>query len=272
MASNATNPGHRWSVLLPLCAALLPAAVAAAEPPALNSRIFLPTLAYVLWVDDQPAPGAKFYRSERDDAYLIVSARFPGPVLLELHTKEVALLATAPPARADGGLALADGDARKPQGKFEVRDSAPSFTVEGKRVRLVYPPPLLGLQNAAALRSYNPEYDRRAAAYQPDAAALARLAALTQPVRLRVYFGTWCPTCTRELPGLMKALDSLPNARFAIEYYGLPEERGADPEPARMNLQGLPTAVVYRQGQEVGRITGKQWQQPEVALREILAP
>jgi thiol-disulfide isomerase/thioredoxin len=271
MASTATtSPGCRWTVRLALCGALLPAV--AAEPPERNPRIFLPTLAYVLRVDDQPAPAGKFYRSERDDAYLILSSRLPGPVLLELRSKQVVLLATAPPARADGALALAEVDARKPQGVFEVRDGAPSFAVEGKQVRLAYPPPLLGLQSAAALRSYNPEYGRRAAAYQPDAAALARLAASTRPVRLRIYFGTWCPTCTRELPNLMKVLDSLDGAGFAVEYYGLPEERGADPEPARMKLQGLPTAIVYRQGQEAGRITGKQWQQPEVALREILAP
>ena len=99
---------------------------------------------------------------------------------------------------------------------------------------------------------------------------LAQLAAIKQPVRLRVYFGSWCSVCTRALPNLMKVLDGLKGILFAVEYYGLPEDRNADPEPARMNLQGIPTAIVYRQGREVGRITGEQWQQPEATLSALL--
>ncbi|HZF14233.1 MAG TPA: thioredoxin family protein [Thermoanaerobaculia bacterium] len=274
---HATFSRRRRAGQIALCAALLLPLLAAAKAPGVAptpeaAQTFHPTLSYLLRIDGQVAPEGKFYASEHDDLYLILSRQLSGPVLLDLHAQTVATLAPLPAARADGTLVVPAGTARKPQGQFEVQGSSPAFTVEGRKVRLEYPAPLLGLQGVAAIRAYNPEYDRRAAAYHPDPAALARLAAVQQPVRLRVYFATWCPVCSRALPKLIKVLDGLKGKPFAVEYYGLSEDRNADPEPARMNLQGLPTAVVYRQGKEVGRMTGQQWQQPEVALDALLAP
>lgn len=264
---------HLRRLPVALCAALLPALAAAAEPPAppAGAETFHRTLSYVLRVEEKVVPGARSYATERGDAYLIVSDRLPGPVLLDLRTREVATLARVPAERG-GVLVVPAGEPRKPQGQYEIRDGSPRFLVDGKPVRLEYPPPLLGLQPVTALRSYNPEYDRRAAAYRPDAAAVAKLAALKDPVRLRVYFGTWCPTCTETLPNLMKVLQALKGAPFTVEYYGLPPDMDADPERARRNVQRVPTAIVYRRGAEVGRITDDQWLRPDLALRGILVP
>lgn len=279
--SRALCSCRRRAGWIALGAALLPALLTAATngttakaplPPARALTLY-PTVPYVVRLDGQVVPSGKFYASDRSDAYLILNPRVPGPLLLDVEARTVAILAAAPAERPDGALALPAGAARQPQGRFEIQDaSSPTFTVDGKRVRLDYPAPLLALQSAAAIRAYNPEYGRRAAAYRPDAEALKRLAAIKQPVRLRIYFATWCSTCTRVLPNLMKVLDALPGTPFTVEYYGLPEDRSADPEPARMQLQGIPTAVVFRQGKEIGRITGQQWDRPETALRSILAP
>lgn len=245
------------------------AAAAPAPPKTDEAQTFHRTLDYVVKVDGQAVPGVKSYVTERGDAYLIVVPKL-GPVLLSLRSREVALLAQAP-AEHGGLVALPAAAARKPVGQFEIAREAPVFTLDGRRVALEYPPPLLGLQPLAAVRAYNPDYDRKAASYQPDAAALAGLAAMKEPVRLRVYFGTWCPVCSRVLPNLFKVLDSLPKAPLTVELYGLPQDRDADPEPARMNLQGIPTGIVYRQGREIGRLTGQDWQQPEVALWQLLS-
>jgi hypothetical protein len=255
----------------PPAAAQAPAQAPSASPAAPKAQTFHRTVDYVLKVDGKTVTGARFFASDEGGAYLILGATPPGPVLIQLRSKEVATLAAAPAERG-GVVTVPAGAARKPQGQYEIQGSTPAFTVDGKRVRLENPVPLLGLQPAAAVRSYNPEYERKAALYRPDEAALARLTAIEEPVRLRVYFGTWCSVCSQVLPGLFKVTDSVKNPRLTVEYYGLPEERGADPEPARMGLQGVPTGIVYRKGEEVGRITGKQWQQPEVALRDILAP
>jgi hypothetical protein len=279
----STHPVNRFHVRRTLrlaqgIALLVPAlAGAAAPPPAatpapVENLTFHRTLSYILKVDGKAVPGGRFYLSDRGDAYLIIGPQLPGPVLVELQSKTVSTLASAPAEGPDGSLALPAGVARKPQGEYEIQDSSPAFTIDGKNVRLDYPSPLLKLQKVEAIYAYNPEYKRRATVYQPNPAALAQLAQIKEPVRLRIYFGTWCSICTNAMPRLMKVLDGLPKAALEVEYYGLPQERDADTEPARMKLQGLPTAIVYRQGQEVGRIEGKAWQQPEIALRAILFP
>jgi thiol-disulfide isomerase/thioredoxin len=273
LPTSTSSLRHLRRLPVALCAILLPALAAAAKPPVLpaGAETFHPTLSYVLRVEEKVVPGARSYATERGDVYLIVSAQLPGPVRLDLRSREVATLARVPAERG-GVLVVPAGEPRKPQGQYEIQNGSPRFTVEGKRARLEYPPPLLGLQPVAAIRSYNPDYDRRAAAYRPDATAVAKLAAVQEPVRLRVYFGTWCPTCTETLPNLMKVLQALKGAPFTVEYYGLPPDLDTDPERARRNVQRVPTAIVYRRGAEVGRITDDQWLRPDLALRAILVP
>lgn len=259
------------ALLLHAAAGASSASGAAAPPaPTVSAQVFQPTGEYVLRVDNQPAPEAKLYVAEKGDAYLVLSSRLAAPVLLDVPSKRVSTLGAAPAARADGSLVVGAATALTPQGSFQVEGEAPAFTVAGVHARLEPAPPLLGEQTAAALRRHDPGYGRRAAAYQPDAAALGRLAAASGPVRLRVYFGSWCPICAQSVPRLLKVIDSLKQPPYVVEFYGLPQDREADPEPKRMDLHSLPTAIVYRQGREVGRITGDQWRQPEVALRTVL--
>lgn len=268
--------------LLLLAMLALPAAPALAvppptapptAPPAPAAQTFLPTGEYVLVVDGKPAPDARLYVAASGDAYLVLSARLPAPVLLDVPARRVSTLAAAPapdPAGTAGAVVLGAAATATPQGTFQVEGDTPAFTVAGVHARLADAPPLLGEQTAAALRRHDPGYARRATAYQPVPSAMAHLASVTSPVRLRVYFGSWCPICAQSVPRLLKVLDGLQKAPYTVELYGLPREKSADPEPARMNLQGLPTAIVYRHGQEVGRITGGQWRQPELALQAIL--
>jgi thiol-disulfide isomerase/thioredoxin len=265
--------GSGWrTATLTLAALLLRSSHLAAQPAAAAEQLFQPTGEYLLQIDKQAVPDAKVYVSPKGDAYLIVSSRLAGgPVLIDVPGHRVSTVVTALLPRADGSLAVAGGATLTPQGSYAIEGESPTFTVAGAHARLVAGPPLLGEQTADALLRHDPGYGRRAAAYQPDAAALARLAAVPAGVRLRVYFGSWCPICAQAVPRLIKVIATLKQPHLAVEYYGLPQDRDADPEPARMNLHGLPTAIVYGQGnKELGRITDDQWRRPEVALRTIL--
>ena len=246
-------------------------ALPAAADPA-QAQSFHRTLAYTLKIDGKEVPGGRFYLSDANDAYLIVGPSLPGAVLLDLHTKAVSTLAAPPAEKADGTLALPAGSERKAQGQFTVDGDAPVFAVDGKHVRLDEPAPLLKLQSAQSLRAYNPEYARRAAVYKPDPAVLSQIAKLKEPLRMRVYFGSWCPVCSNALPRLLKIMDALPGIPLTVELYGLPPGIKGDPEAARVNIAGLPTAIVYRKDQEIGRIVGMAWQRPEATLRAIVAP
>jgi hypothetical protein len=68
----------------------------------------------------------------------------------------------------------------------------------------------------------------------------------------------------------MKVATELEGSHINLEFYGLPQGWGQHPVAGPLKILAVPTGVVYVDGKEVGRITGNQWQTPEVSLNEIL--
>jgi len=261
--------------LLSLVLGFFPTGVSSAEEAPASDR-FLPTLDYVLTIGDRSDPAAEFYLSERGDAYLIFSEEFPSPVVLRLADRGVLEVPEGGLSRSEDGLIdLLPSAERRSLGEFGVDGNTPTFELDGETVKIAYPEPLLGDQELAALQDYNPEYERRTAGYRPDPALMRELAEAVgeEPLRVKIYFGTWCSICSRAMPHLMKVLDSLgEGAEVEVEYYGLPQERGADPEVEKAGLQGLPTAIVYRGEEEIGRLERDQFRRPEESLGALLVP
>ena len=109
--------------------------------------------------------------------------------------------------------------------------------------------------------------------YKATKEAIAR-ALKNEPktVKVRVFFGSWCPHCRTHIPFLLRVEDELRGSHVTFEYIGLPRPPQAwqDPEVKRLKIGGVPTGVVYVGGKEVGRITGEGWNAPEVLLNKIV--
>jgi len=92
-------------------------------------------------------------------------------------------------------------------------------------------------------------------------------------VTVRVYFGSWCPHCRQHVPYILKVEDQLKGSQVKFEYVGLkkPPEGWNDPEVKKLNVKGVPTGIVYVGGKEIGRITGDNWNAPEIQLNKIVA-
>jgi thiol-disulfide isomerase/thioredoxin len=91
---------------------------------------------------------------------------------------------------------------------------------------------------------------------KPDAAAAQALAAVEPGAEVTIYLGSWCGDSRREVPRFWKALDAAGGSvPFAVHYVAVDQ---AKKEPADLLKQDavryLPTIVVRRGGQEVGRI------------------
>ncbi len=100
-----------------------------------------------------------------------------------------------------------------------------------------------------------PAWRRRAGAYTPDPQAVATLAAHGDPVDLTVAFGTWCGDSRNHVPKLLRSLDAANNPNLRLELVAIGRGFG---EPADVilgqRLTNVPTLIVSRDGEELGRI------------------
>jgi thiol-disulfide isomerase/thioredoxin len=264
---SAGRRGVAAFALLVACAAV----AAHAVPSDAVLRDFQPIGDYVLWVAGKEVPTAQIYHSELAPAFLLMSSALPAPVLL---LPREGLVATVPilkvAKRPDGSIdLLADADPA-PQGRFEALDEEVRFTVGGKAAALKPRPPLLGPKTAAALKAYSPTYGRGAQGYQPNGQHIARLRQTPQPVKVRIFFGSWCSFCKQYVPYVLKVEEVLKGSRVQFEYFGLPRDLKA-PEAQRLKVKAVPTGIVYVNGREAGRISGDGWKAPEAALARIVA-
>jgi hypothetical protein len=152
----------------------------------------------------------------------------------------VAFLASAPPACAGAGEPAAE----------EPREEAAAGE----------PEPLVGPVSRAEVEAHQPEWVAAEVEAQPDAEAGAALAAVEPGAALTVYLGTWCSDSRRELSRLWRALDdagvfSEDDLPFTVEYVALDrDKREPSGRAAAAGVEYVPTFVVSRGGEEVGRV------------------
>jgi thiol-disulfide isomerase/thioredoxin len=94
----------------------------------------------------------------------------------------------------------------------------------------------------------------------------------TAAVKVRVFFGSWCPVCKQRVPYLLAVEEALEGSRVAFEYLGLPLAPAAwkDPEVVRLKVTTVPTAIILVDGKAVGRLVNQDWSTPEVELARIV--
>jgi len=253
-------------------AVLVVAVPAAAQGADAVLRDFQLTGDWVLEVGGKPAAKAEIYLSERVPAFLIVAPELASPTLLVPRERTVNTVSFMKLAKRGSAIdILADAEIT-PIGRLVHEGEEARFTVDGKALVMKPRPHLLGRHDLSAMLGYSPDYRRKAEAYKPDATALATLKASKQPVKVRVYFGSWCPFCSQHVPHLLRVAEELAGSRVSFEFYGMPsgEAFAKDPVAKRDDVHGVPTGIVYVGGKEVGRIEGGEWSKPEQALREIV--
>jgi len=261
------------AAVLAAAVAILACLPAAAQPPAdALLRDFVPTGDFVLEVEGKKAEGAEIYQSERIAAILIVTSRLPAPALLQPRAGTVETVSLMSLARRPAGTidVLADAELA-PAGRFTLEGEEVRFSVGGKSAVLKPKPHLLGLHDAEDLLADKPEYARGAREYRPYEPSVAALRAIERPVRVRVYFGSWCPACANWVPPLLKVVEQLEGSNVRFEFYGLPQGFEGEPAAEADDVHGVPTGIVWVGGKEVGRLSNAEgWRIPESTLVEIL--
>jgi thiol-disulfide isomerase/thioredoxin len=275
MTNSRIIPGALLALLLAAAATAAPAKPAPAAVPVDNVlNGFVRTGEYLLMVNGKPSAAAEIYRNERLPAYLIVTPAFPNPVLLMAGSMDVETVAAAKLVRQpDGTMAVAADAETRPQGKFKLQGDKVVFASEGRNASLGSNPPLLGVHKSPDLKNHSPEYMVGARNYTPKPAVIAALKKETKPVKVKVFFGSWCPHCKQHLPYMLRVEDEIRGSGTSIqfEYYGLPKGFSNEPAAKKYNVDGVPLAIVFVNGREAGRISGGGWESPETSLSNILA-
>jgi thiol-disulfide isomerase/thioredoxin len=225
-----------------------------------------------LVIDGAADPSGEIYVSQRVPAYLGMSEELPSPFLLMPRTQRVQTVHVMKVAKRDAETVdLLQDPLMGIEGSFEVVGQELHFQVAGHDVVLREKPPLLGRQDLGGMKAYSRDYVRRAEAYTPEADAMAKLEGHGGDVRVRVFFGSWCPFCQQYVPRLMKVAEELEGSSIEVDFYGLPRDMKTDPISGEAGIKAVPTGVVWVDGREAGRIQSDQWRAPEEALVQILA-
>jgi len=212
------------------------------------------------------------YYSRYEVAYLVIAPELTGGLLISPRGYSVQRLRREKFAKRQGIHGdLAAGTELEYLGQYQRRWGEMSFTVDGKTARLKDRPPLIGRHSSADLRELLPKYDYLAKVHgRSKRSQLPELPEADQELRIRVYFGSWSPFCERVLPRIMAVEEKLRSSRIRFDYYGLPPRIIDDPIAREERIYGVPTAVVSRNGEEIGRLTALPLRYPADALHRLL--
>lgn len=119
------------------------------------------------------------------------------------------------------------------------------------------------------------QHDQRWYAAYSDASvdqqAAEALAKVAPGAEVDVYLGVWCGDSVREVTRFWKALDVAGEVSFEVDHIGLDRQF----EAGEVSLEGLdviavPTFIVYRDGEEVGRVVERSPENIETHLLGLL--
>lgn len=266
-----TSPIPPVLVLLLIVAVLWAAAPLSAQGADSLFKGFQPSSDYVLEVNGELDKGAEVYYQQKIPAFLVLPTKMSSPLLLVPRTKSVQSVNIMKITKqSDGSLDMMADAVFASKGQFSLDGTSILFAADGHDFLLRDKPPLLGLRATAALEEYAASYQQLSASYTPTAAILETLRDQTKDVHVRVYFGTWCPFCQRYVPRMMRVANEVGGSKVKIDFYGLPRNINSDPVARQANISSVPTAVVFVNGKEAGRLQSEDWRAPERALQKLI--
>ncbi len=114
-------------------------------------------------------------------------------------------------------------------------------------------------------------YRENYAAFMPDSASVAVIAATAKNIHFIVVGGTWCGDTKRELPKFFKtvSLAHIPDTNIVL--YGVDRSKKSnDGFTEKYNIINVPTFILLSNGKELGRIVESEKRGMEFDLVDLL--
>ena len=114
---------------------------------------------------------------------------------------------------------------------------------------------LLGTLEYNDILATYPEWQRSHAAVAVEDGEVDALRAVSEPLTIECYLGTWCSDSRDGVPVVVKSLRAADNPAITLELIGVDRDK-VDPEfraPAHA-IDRVPTFILYREGVEIARL------------------
>ncbi len=227
---------------------------------------------FLFELDGATVEDAEIYSSKRHVAYLVVTPELSAPLLISPRGESVQSVQVEKLDLRELGASLEAGFPLEYLGEYEFKRGEMIFELDSKTARLKPAPPLLGHQSHVSLGEHDPKLASKAKAYALKSGfGPTTLPVAADSIRIRVYFGSWNEICNYLVPKIMQVEEQWGPQGVRFEYYGLPQPLTDDQVAVKDGILGVPTAVIYVDDVEVGRLSGRPLDTPEESFYEILS-
>ena len=98
---------------------------------------------------------------------------------------------------------------------------------------------------------YNDEYF----GYETDEFLIEQIKNLSDNIDIQIFMGTWCSDSRREVPRFLKILDAVNYEQKKLQIINVDrQKRSPTHEEKNKNIEYVPTFVINKNGNEIGRI------------------
>ncbi|MFO7768090.1 MAG: thioredoxin family protein [bacterium] len=114
---------------------------------------------------------------------------------------------------------------------------------------------LHGVTDMEYVIAHFPVFRSRTELVSVPPATVRYLRELREPVRLKLFMGTWCHDAQVHVPHLFQALQQADNSRISLQVVGMDRQKGdRDGFCTTHDIAFSPTLVVEHEGGELGRV------------------
>jgi len=116
---------------------------------------------------------------------------------------------------------------------------------------------LIGVTERSAFKlpDFAEWYSNVYTAYETDEFILEQIKELSDNVDIQIFMGTWCSDSRREVPRFLKILDLSEFEQSKLQIINVDRKRKSPThEEKNKNIEFVPTFILNRNGNEIGRI------------------
>lgn len=118
-------------------------------------------------------------------------------------------------------------------------------------------PMLVGVtnRNAFELPEFSEWYNTEYIGYEPDEFLLGQIKESSDSIDIQIFMGTWCSDSRREVPRFLKIMDLSEFEQEKLQIINVDRKKiSPTHEEKHKNIEFVPTFVIIKNGDEIGRI------------------